>query len=393
MGKIKSLRAAMPNVRLLVFPLCWAGPLVVWFIALCLFPDPRPLGAPQWAIMGMQKLLGTSEPAARTVAAVLLRGIEAAGLGVLLVQVFIRLENRWAGLAPLGIAPLLALSGMWINYGYFPIDQQIWIGVTGALLGVLAGLAVRRNRKALIALVVSVAGIFMWGTATSISDDLNNDAGATGLYVLQKADTIPDGDAGFEQLMKIAFSYAADNSRRRNAAHANRAAILALGTILGEEKVAEVARRSIDLSRLSEVQALRHRITLYGRNDLSRHFWVSAALTVLSDETRSITVGLTKELMDANGGSGFSFVDLTADRAGTLFTLAAARNARSARALQETIRNGARITDFMPNVLDLPEGISRDDFHALYGGLGGEETGRIVKDIEARLNQCPGLAR
>ena len=91
----------------------------------------------------------------------------------------------------------------------------------------------------------------------------------------------------------------------------------------------------IDLSRKGEIEAIRNRITLRGRNDLARHFWVSAALSVLSDESRSMTVGITKEMMDATpGGSGFSFVDLTADRAGTLFAVAATSNAESARNLQ-----------------------------------------------------------
>ena len=41
--------------------------------------------------------------------------------------------------------------------------------------------------------------------------------------------------------------------------------------------------------------------------------------TVLSDERRTMTVGLLKELADATpGGSGFSFGDLVADRAGSL---------------------------------------------------------------------------
>ena len=83
-------------------------------------------------------------------------------------------------------------------------------------------------------------------------------------------------------------------------------------------------------------------------------------------------VGITKELMDATeGGSGFSFVDLMADRAGNLFTAAATRNAASARAMQRRIRNGVRMAEFFPDIGGLPEGISRDDFHTTYGGLGG----------------------
>jgi hypothetical protein len=104
-----------------------------------------------------------------------------------------------------------------------------------------------------------------------------------------------------------------------------------------------------------------------------------------------MTVGIAKEMMDSAGGSGFSFVDLTADRAGTLFTVAATRNVESARAMQARIRNGAVIADFVPNLLDLPEGISNDDFQVEYGGLGGEGTKKIVEEIRRRLDACEGL--
>ena len=97
------------------------------------------------------------------------------------------------------------------------------------------------------------------------------------------------------------------------------------------------------------------------------------------------------EVMDSAGGSGFSFVDLTADRAGTLFTVAATRNEESARAMQARIRNGVVIAEFVPNPLDLPEGIGNDEFQVEYGGLGGDRTKKIVEEIRRRLDACEGL--
>ena len=55
----------------------------------------------------------------------------------------------------------------------------------------------------------------------------------------------------------------------------------------------------INLGRRKAIAALRKRVTLRGRRDLSAHFWVSAALAVLSDQRRSMTVGIAKEMMDA----------------------------------------------------------------------------------------------
>ena len=210
-------------------------------------------------------------------------------------------------------------------------------------------------------MILSV-GLFAWGTSTGVEDDLYEAARATGLYVLENAEDVPKGDSGFAWLMQEAFTFAEDNSHGTDAVKPNRAAILALGAILGEVRVAQVAKRRIDLDRGEEIAALRNRVTLRGRHDLSRHFWVSAALAVLSDERRSMTVGISKELMDATpGGTGFSFVDLTADRAGALFADAATRNAESAQAMQSRIRNGVEVADICPDVRDLPEGLSRDD--------------------------------
>jgi len=299
---------------------------------------------------------------------------------------------RWAALFVLVVAPLLGVATQWINYGYFPIAPQLRFGLASTILGGVAGLALRRSRVALAVLVILAVGLFAWGTSTGVPDDLYEAARATALYVLANAEDVPDGDEGFSRLMHVAFTFAEDNSHGTDAVQSNRAAILALGVILGEERVARVGKRQVDLGRRKEIAALRNRITLRGRNDLSRHFWVSAALAVLSDDRRSMTVGITKEMMDATpGGSGFSFVDLVADRAGTLFAEVATRDEESAHAMQLRIRNGVRIEEYCPDIQDLPEGLSRDDFQTEYGGLGGAGTRSVVEEIRRRLATCEGL--
>ena len=55
------------------------------------------------------------------------------------------------------------------------------------------------------------------------------------------------------------------------------------------------------------------------RADWTRHFTLSGGLTVMSAVGPSDAAGLLKEELDADGGSGFSFGDLMADRAGTTF--------------------------------------------------------------------------
>ena len=57
-----------------------------------------------------------------------------------------------------------------------------------------------------------------------------------------------------------------------------------------------------------------------GRHDLCQHFVVSAALTAMLGAKNAESAGILKEMLDArDGGSGFSFNDLSADLAGVAF--------------------------------------------------------------------------
>ena len=290
------------------------------------------------------------------------------------------------------LAPCLAVLCQWINYGYFPIFIQLQLGITSAIVGALFGLTVRRSWIASGVLVVLLAGLYLWGTSTGISDDLAEDARATGEYCLPMRMRFRVATKALPDFSNWLSCIAEDNSHGTDAVHPNKAAILALGVILGEQRVARVAKRPININRIAEFNALRNRITLVGRNDLARHFWVSAALAILSDENRSMTVGIGKEMMDTTeGGSGFSFDDLAADRAGTLLAVAATKNEANARNLQTRIGQGVVIADFFPGVEGLPSGLTRDEFQSEYGGLGGKETLRLANEIEHRLAECKGL--
>ncbi|HEX5053257.1 MAG TPA: hypothetical protein VFZ65_15890 [Planctomycetota bacterium] len=366
--------------------------LLAWIVVLCLLPDPRPLGAPQYMVSLLCTSTGIGEPGGRVLATIAMRGGGIALLGALAMLAFGGRGWDRRSAAVLGLAPCLAVGALWVNYGYFPIAVQVQIAVISAVLGALLVMALRPQLAAAAVGVLAIVGLLGWGTATGISDDLDTRARAVGRHVLAAAGEVPDGDAGFARLLEIAFAFAADNSHGTDPAPANRAAILALAVILGEEQIARVAGRHIDLGLLPQVEALRARVTLQGRKDWPRHFWVSAGLTVLADADRSITVGLTKELMDATaGGTGFSFADLAADAAGNRCALVATRDAASARALQARIRAGVRVDEFCPELRDLPEGISRDAFQTDYGGLGGERSQGLVDEIQRRLEACRAL--
>lgn len=220
--------------------------------------------------------------------------------------------------------------------------------------------------------------------------------------ILEKADEIPSGDEGFVQLATIAFQmvHSQDNVARSSnsvgdtpggmvaVVENNKVAILSLAILVGEDRIRTLARFRFSL-KLNNVEKLRNRVTLLNRNDLSKHFWVSAGLTVLSGEKQALAVGVGKELMDsAPGGSGFSFVDLLADQAGIRFAANAISDEPHAIAIRDRIEKGLVIQDVMPSIDALPESIFSDRFQTEYGGIGGEKTRELLKDIQFRLESC-----
>lgn len=369
----------------------WAC-VAVWLAAVAFIPDPRPLSAPEVVVKAVRSVTGRSEPIARAVASVALRGVAFGLLGVLTSWALSGYGLRLA--VPLGVAlaAALAVLAQWVNYGHFPAAEQLKVSLPSAAAGALVGLAAHRSWLALAALAVLVVGLYLWGTSTRISDDLDAAAGLTVQHVLAHEGDIRDGDDGFADAVRVAFAFAEDNSHRTDPVQANKAAVLALGIIFGDEKVAKVARREVDPEWRERIGVLRERVTLRGRSDSPRHFWVSAALLVLTDETRAAAVGTGKELMDSTpGGSGFSFTDLAANRAGILFALAATRSAESAVATQGLVAGGLGGDDYCPEIADLPEGLSRDRFQAEYGGLAGDRTREVLADIDRRMTTRPVL--
>jgi hypothetical protein len=119
-----------------------------------------------------------------------------------------------------------------------------------------------------------------------------------------------------------------------------------------------------------------------------RHFTVSGALTVLSSVAPSDAAGLLKEELDADGGSGFSFADLLADRAGTTLAEAATRDDGRAATVQERLARGLRVDDVFPPADGLPEGIPDAELRSRYGGVGGPAYQRLAEEIERRVAAC-----
>ena len=199
----------------------------------------------------------------------------------------------------------------------------------------------------------------------------------------------PPGEARFAAALRSAFAFAAERSGEDGAVRENRAAILALGLVLGTDHLETFTGRVTADTDLGAITHAYKGSTMRERRDWPKHFAVSAALTVLSLDRASDAVGLLKEELDADGGSGFSFGDLLADRAGTTFADFATRDEDSARALQARLAAGFRLDDYFPVAAGLPEDIQDAELQSRYGGVGGKEYELVAAEVERRIAALP----
>jgi hypothetical protein len=191
----------------------------------------------------------------------------------------------------------------------------------------------------------------------------------------------------FGAVLQASFGLAAERAVHGSSAAENQGAILALATLLGHPDVATMA----GIERPEDWREIREAlwpVRLRGRTDWTQHFLISAAITQAATAVVSDAAGLLKEELDAAGSSGFSFADLLADRAGTVFGEAAARDEETARAVQRLV-GGYRVEHVMPEAADLPERISDGELTSRYGGVGGARYQEVVADIEARVAALP----
>jgi hypothetical protein len=166
----------------------------------------------------------------------------------------------------------------------------------------------------------------------------------------------------------------------------NQAVILALAQLLGGRNLQLLVNEV-----KANPQGKTPRVTLARRPDLQQHFIYSATLHVLGSQRLSSAVGEAKELLDSlKGGSGFSFVDLLADRAGIRFARLAVATPESARALQQFFMAAERTEqELFPSKSRLPEGLPQEMFEQQYQSIDSAVYQQMVAEIDRRLNALP----
>lgn len=206
-------------------------------------------------------------------------------------------------------------------------------------------------------------------------------------YISFQDITLADTPQPAVDFIRLTMKRAAQRSTPENAAEHNRAAILALAIFIGHHRVANFVG-DVQPDADKALKPLTPPL-LRGRNDLARHFLISAALKVLSEQGVTLAIGEFKELMDrAMGGSGYSFVDLTADMAGIEFARVATSPVHAVR-VQQLLSDMHDDDVIMPPVDGLAEGLSKDQFIEQFERVDSDAYLKEVAKIKARLATVP----
>ena len=187
------------------------------------------------------------------------------------------------------------------------------------------------------------------------------------------------------ELLKPLFTLAYQRSTLESAIEENKLAIITINNYVNRKETKKFL--SLPLATLNTDK--RYPTFLYKRTDLAQHFIGSAAITASMNDQVSKAVGEEKELSDAQGGSGFSFVDLAADKAGTRFGEMATSSPENARKLQKKISEIKDYTDFMPDPSDLPEHMDNIEFKQRFESVDSVVYQELSKKIDERIVATP----
>ena len=186
-------------------------------------------------------------------------------------------------------------------------------------------------------------------------------------------------------LVRPLFALAKERSEAEggDAREENRAVILVLAAYANGKNLAAAIFPTVEPANLP-----RRELLLSRRVDAAQHFTASAVLAASGHRAFADVVGLAKEFNDTHGGSGFSFIDLAADRAGAWFGKMAVGSEESARRVQEVLGQAQDETVFMPAIKDLPENLGAEDFARQYGDIESPQFQALKRQIEERIAAC-----
>lgn len=165
----------------------------------------------------------------------------------------------------------------------------------------------------------------------------------------------------------------------------NRAALVAVSMMAVGRRAGRLAGDASE--RGGECRQRLPQPQLARRDDLAKHWALSAALGATLGDDVSRAMGNWKELSDSlPGGSGFSLVDVAADRAGLAVGKAAIDPAR-ALAFRAEMAAATNATLLPLDATALAEGMSNEAFKARYGTIESADYRAMTDRIDALLRR------
>ena len=186
------------------------------------------------------------------------------------------------------------------------------------------------------------------------------------------------------QLLQPLFQLAYQRSTLDSAIEENRTAIFVIKAFVNDREI----KRYVKLPSLKG-SGPQLSVFLYKRKDMAKHFMWSAALTASGSSNLADKLAQEKEISDAQSGSGFSFIDLAADRAGMYFAEMATSTPRTARKIQKAMAHIIDYRAFMPDVRDLPENLNDKEFKHKFDSVSNPSYKQILAQIDARIAASP----
>jgi len=366
-------------------------------VLLALLFVPAPILPPHRLAEFIQSTIAMNWKAAYLFAAVGLQVIFYSSIGIVSAFVMTRASSLRGRITQVITLPLcIVLVAMIIRslkMGHLPVWINAAIPVAACFFGVWLGLGLLYQRgKMILFISLAVIGLSFWLLSGTTTASLSRSTQHQLERLVSSSSAIPPGEERFGALLKIAFALPPGDPDKVSFIEQNRAAILALGIALGDEHISKYIGLHMDSRLIQQAILLREGTTLYGRADWPRHYCLSAALAVLENPLVSDAGGLMKEQLDAlTSGSGFSFRDFAADRAGVRFANAATNSEKDAKAMQDLIMSKFIVGNFLPEIDDLPENLTTEQFRNKYGSVGSNSYRQVITNIEERLNPCIAL--
>lgn len=365
------------------------------FLALLLFPVP--LLPPHRLAETIENEFGLGLGPAYLISAVAVQFAFYLSIGVLAALAANRFETLRGRCFQAVLLPLIVICATTLfrslRAGHLPHWVNAAVPALACICGVTLGLGLLYRylrAAATVALVILVSSLWIMVDGTSSS--LRNETEARLRHLAVACPTFAETDSRFVASLQNAFAPEAVESKMHSAIDENRAAVMAWGIAIGHPRLAKFVGLSPNSELVGRVTEACRGITLDGREDWPRHYALSAGISILGNPLVSDAGGLMKEQLDTlTQGSGFSFGDLAADRAGVRFAAAATASNSAAKAMQERLQKGVSPEDLFPAEADFPENLTVEQFRARFGGVGTQRYYEMTREIERALDGCVAL--